>query len=289
MKETRISTRILVSLCIAAVAAPVSSIGQTGGAAKKGTKADKDRVHVVLAKADDLTGQFEKANVSFSAGKNEESAAYITAASAIIDRQVKSADPKYSKDLSRSSAELRDLAVEVGAAHITKESTLDNIFASAHNSLAKYYQGKAERGVAAGENEVAGEALGSSANHLENSARWAGETISETGKGTIGLMRKASGALISGSGTVVEAGCDILGKSLSLITKIGSGIKGKKEAPETTAGKVVDAPKKVTGAAVETAGKTAEKGAEATKGIGTAIKKAGEKVKGEDAEKTKKD
>jgi hypothetical protein len=163
------------------------------------------------------------------------------------------------KPLATESLALKSLAADVKKGSIKKGETLDTAFAQTHNVLALYFQGRAERSLGGKAKDQASSALSATANHIEGAAKWSGQTLTDAGKETVGLLRKTSGTLVGGAGTVVETSGDILKKGLGLITKLGSGIKGEDKD----------------------GGNVAEKGADVVKGGGNVIKKIGDKIKGE--------
>ena len=274
-------THLIASTITAALLIPGLAYGQAGGKAKGGKTAKKP---FVVAKADDVSGAFTAAKAAFDKNDNATAAASITKASGMVKAQAELANPTYTKSLSTAAAGLDSLATKVAAGKVKDGSVLDSEFASTHQTLAAYYQGKAKRSLADGANEVAGSTLGAAANHIEKAATWSGEKLSEGGKQTVGLLRKTAGTLVGGTGTVVEKTGETLQQGLGLITKLGEKIKGEKKEGGNTAEKALDTTKKVGGGAVETTGKVVEKGGDAVKKSGGAIKKVGDKIKGEEKE-----
>lgn len=237
-----------------------------------------------VANAEALDAHFSAAKTNFKKD-NDKAADEIGKAAGLLSKQAASAStPANGKPLVTQSMALKSLAADVKAGTVKKEGSLDTAFAQAHQVLATYFQGRAERSLAEKAKDQAATSMNATANHIEAAAKWSGQTLGDAGKQTISLLRKTSGTLVGGAGSVVETSGDILKSGLGLITKLGTTIKGEKKEEGNIAEKTVDATKKGAGSAVETTGKVTEGGADIVKKGGGKIKEIGDKLKGDKKE-----
>lgn len=268
MKRITVSTIILLAL-----SAPLALAQKKGGPG-----IDRKSTPLIVAKAETIDTDFTAARAAFESGDKAKASTSIRNAATLIKKQASTANPEYAEDLNKAQWTLEKLASGIDKGTVKKAEELDVAFASTHQSMAKYFQGKADRSLAAGDKVAAGEAMQGVANNLESGAEWAGEKLTEGGTAIIGLLRKTGGSLVGGVGSGVEVGGDVLKGGLSLITKLGGAIKGKSALSDDD---VTGKAKAATGGVVEGTGKTVEKGGDAVKAGGGLIKKVGDAIKGD--------
>ena len=197
----------------------------------------------------------------------------------MLAEQQADAIPAHATPLGKVAGNLNELAKSVGAGDVKDVKELNQTFGNTHQTLAEYYQGKAQHAHEAGDKNVATKSMQAAANHVASGATWAGAKLSDSAKGTVGLMRKVSGGILSGAGAGVEKVGDVLGKGTKTITNIGSKVRGSRVAPEAnTVEKAAKGVQGVAGGAVETTGKVTEKATDAFSVTGNSLKKLGDGV-----------
>ena len=232
---------------------------------------------VVLVKTADIHSLFDKAKTAFVKGDSKVSAAAISEAANMVSQQQSVAAEAYTAPLAQAAASLNVLAKSVGVGEVNDVKEIDQTFANVHQTLAEFYQGKAQRAYDAGDKNAAAKAMEAAANHVENGAKWAGTTLSDTAKGTVSLLRKVSSGILSGTGSSVEKVGDVLGKGTKTITGLGAKIRNTDAAPEANAAeKAVKGTQGAAGGAVEGAGQAKERASDAVSDTGKGLKKLGE-------------
>lgn len=134
------------------------------------------------------------------------------------------------KEAIRTSAkELDKLADDVEKGAVTSEQKLHDAFARAHLALAKQKNLQASEAWTKKETKATGEALKSSANHMENAMSEAGQKANEAGKTAVKDTRVVSGKLIEGYGWVHEEVGKVITDGGEAIAKLGKSLEPSKQ------------------------------------------------------------
>lgn len=186
-----------------------------------------------IASIADLDGFFTEAKASFIAKNNNKVYMDINKAAVLLSNQARASTvskvfkKQYGKPLAEQATELNNLAFDVRAGKVSKEAVLDQEFAKTHKVLAAYFQSEATRSIAEKAKDKAATAMTATANHIEATAKWSSQKLSDSDVETVSLLRKTSAAIAIGTGTAVEKSKDALKRGKKLIKNLDKVIKKK--------------------------------------------------------------
>lgn len=113
------------------------------------------------------------------------------------------------------------------------DTEFEQLFASSHRQMAQLHRVQADRYLAGERQREAGASMEAMAYHVERSAEWSGEPLSQQEQREVGNLRAAgnalrtgSGYLVKGSGVLVEGTGWVLGKGFQLLTRGGDRTSG---------------------------------------------------------------
>jgi len=197
--------------------------------APKPTEAPMVPAPVQAPEAKETDEHFQKAHESFLKKDMKAAVSEIRQGEDLIKKEAEKATEEAKKGLTASADELEKLAKDVEKGAVTSEKKLKDTFARAEHALAKHHYLKASEQWAKKETKETGNALKKAAQHMEQTAKWAGHKLEAGTVKIIDEVRFMSGKLIQGTGWVA----DEVGKGIqnmgAEITKLGEKIAPQKK------------------------------------------------------------
>jgi serine protease Do len=199
MKDFKFYCMVSLMVCAILIALPIGVRGQAvqmkpqSNTSAQGTMGSP-------GEPDQLDRHFKKAQDDLSRKNSAGAAAELQKAAALIEGEEKRSENDAEQLLAASVRELQQLARRLQAGTVVPETEIRQIFARAHQALAKNYQLKASESATQKMTSNLGQNIQAAAEHLEKAWSWSGHQLEAGGKAVIERARQIGEKIESGLG-----------------------------------------------------------------------------------------